>query len=124
LLAHGLPVIATRPEPPEPALTDGGLLRLVGRRDAPGLASTLLGLLADASGRARLGEAGRAYTRDLSWPTIAERHVEVYESVLEERLSARGTGPARRAGAPSASALTDEALPGSGTGGFPGPENG
>ena len=96
LFAHGLPVVATRPEPPEPALTDGNLLRLVGRRDAPGLASALLGLLADAPGRARLGEAGRAYTRNLSWPTIAERHVEVYESVLEKRRSARNSAPVRR----------------------------
>ncbi len=96
LFAHGLPVVATRPEPPEPVLTDGNLLRLVGRRDAPGLASALLGLLADEPGRVRLREAGHAYTRNLSWPAIAERHVEVYESVLEERRSARDSGLVRR----------------------------
>ncbi len=123
LFAHGLPVVATRPDPPEPALTDGRLLRLVRRRDAPRLASALLGLFADAPERARLGEAGRAYTRDLSWPAIAKRHVEVYESVLEERRSARGTGTAGLAVAFS-SASTDEAPPGAGTGRFPDPESG
>lgn len=84
LLAHGLPVVATRPDPPEPELADGRLARLVERRDAPGLGDALLGLLSDATERARLGEAGRVYTRNLSWSTIAARHVEVYESVLEK----------------------------------------
>jgi glycosyltransferase involved in cell wall biosynthesis len=85
LLAHGLPVVATRSDPPEPELADGRLVRLVERRDIPGLAAALSGLLADAPQRARLGEAGRAYCRSLSWPAIAERHVEVYETVLKTR---------------------------------------
>jgi glycosyltransferase involved in cell wall biosynthesis len=83
LFAHGLPVVATRPDTPEPELAEGRLVRLVERRDVPGLAAALLGLLADATERARLAEAGRAYTRHLSWSVIAERHVEVYETVLE-----------------------------------------
>jgi len=99
MLAHGLPVVATRPDPPEPDLTDGRLVRLVERRDASGLAFTLSELLADARQRKSLGEAGRAYTRDLSWPAIAERHLEVYEAVLEERRSAHDTSPAKWAGA-------------------------
>jgi glycosyltransferase involved in cell wall biosynthesis len=56
----------------------------VERRDPSGLATALLGLLADASKRARLGEAGRAYTRDHSWSAMAERHAAVYEEVLEK----------------------------------------
>jgi glycosyltransferase involved in cell wall biosynthesis len=82
LLAHGLPVVATRSDPPEPELADGRLVRLVKRRDVPGLAAILSELLADAPQRARLGEAGRSYCGRLSWPAIAERHVEVYETVL------------------------------------------
>ena len=89
MLAHGLPVVATRPDPPEPDLTDGRLLHLVERRDTPGLASALSRLLADVPQRARLSESGRVYTRDLSWPAIAERHTQVYKSVLEERRIAR-----------------------------------
>lgn len=83
LFAHGLPVVATRPDPPEPELADGRLARLVERRDVPGLASALSGLLADAGERARLEDAGRCYVRELSWPAIAERHMEIYASVLE-----------------------------------------
>ena len=83
LFAHGLPVVATRPEPPEPNLTDDQLLRLVERRDAAGLSATLSDLLADPFTRARLGEAGCAYAGDLSWSATAERHVEVYGSVLD-----------------------------------------
>jgi len=85
LLAHGLPVVVTRPEEPEPELAADRLARVVERRDPSGLASALSGLLADAGERARLEEAGRAYTQDLSWSAMAERHVEVYEAVLKKR---------------------------------------
>jgi glycosyltransferase involved in cell wall biosynthesis len=91
LFAHGLPVVATRPEAPEPELADGRLVRLVERRDALGLAAALSSLLADAEERARLGKAGRTYTGGLSWSAIAERHVEVYEVVLEKGASIRGS---------------------------------
>ena len=84
LFTHGLPVVATRPDSPEPELTDGRMVRLVERRDACGLAVALSSLLADATERTRLGEAGRAYTRGLSWSAIAERHLEVYEAVLKK----------------------------------------
>ena len=85
LFAHGLPVVGTRPDLPEPELVDGELVRFVERRDASGLAYALLELLNDASQRIRLEEAGYAYTQDLSWPYIAERHAEVYESVLQRK---------------------------------------
>src|ERR687885_439982 len=84
LFAHGLPVVATRSDPPEPELADGRLVRLVERRDISGLAAALSGLLTDASQRARLAEAGHAYCRRLSWSAIAERHLEVYEAVLNK----------------------------------------
>jgi glycosyltransferase involved in cell wall biosynthesis len=84
LLAHGLPVVATRADPPEPELAAGRLVRLAERRDISGLAAALSGLLSDASQHARLREAGRAYCRRLSWSAIAERHLEVYETVLNK----------------------------------------
>ena len=83
LFAHGLPVAATRADPPEPELIDGLLLRLVERREVSGLADALSDLLADAGERARLREAGHDYIRGLSWSAAAEHHLEVYESVLE-----------------------------------------
>lgn len=88
LFAHGLPVVATRPDPPEPDLVDGRLVRLVERRDVAGISAVLSELLADASQRARLGEAGRIYTRNLSWSAIAERHEQVYEAALKSRAEA------------------------------------
>ncbi len=87
LFMHGLPVVATRPDPLEPDLADGRLLRLVERRDVAGSSAVLSELLADAPQRARLGEAGRIYTRNLSWSAIAECHEEVYEAVLEKEKS-------------------------------------
>ncbi|HKZ26585.1 MAG TPA: glycosyltransferase, partial [Rubrobacteraceae bacterium] len=88
LFAHGLPVVATRPDPPEPDLVDGQLLRLVERRDATKLSAVLSDLLEDPTMRARLGKAGLAYSESLSWPATAERHVEVYKSVLKRETKA------------------------------------
>jgi glycosyltransferase involved in cell wall biosynthesis len=88
LFAHGLPVVATRPDPPEPDLVNGRLVRLVERRDVAGMSAVLSELLADAPQRARLGEAGRIYTRNLSWSAIAERHEQVYEAVLKSGAKA------------------------------------
>src|ERR671916_958250 len=83
LFAHGLPVVATRPDAPEPDLVDGQLVRLVEQRDAAGISAVLSDLLEDPSMRTRLGAAGRAYAGNLSWPATAERHLEVYRSVLK-----------------------------------------
>lgn len=94
LFAHGLPVVATYSDPPEPELADRRLARLVNRRDVPGLAEVLLELLADAPERARLGKTGRAYSQNLSWSAIAERHVAVYEATLDKALAARTNNPA------------------------------
>jgi glycosyltransferase involved in cell wall biosynthesis len=85
LFAHGLPVVATRLDPPEPDLVDGRLVRLVERRDIAGISVVLSEVLADAPQRAQLGEAGRIYTRNLSWSAIAERHEQVYEAVLKSK---------------------------------------
>ena len=90
LFAHGLPVVATRPDPPEPDLVDGQLVRLVEQRDAAGLSAVLSDLLGDSSMRTRLGAAGRAYAGNLSWPETAERHLEVYRSVLKGVISPTG----------------------------------
>ncbi|MDQ3912317.1 MAG: glycosyltransferase [Actinomycetota bacterium] len=107
LFAHGLPVVATRPEPPEPDLVDGEIVKLVQRRDVTGLTSALLGLLTDASLRVRLGKAGRVYAWELTWPSIAARHVEVYESVLKKRAKVTATWPGSRQGASRAERPSD-----------------
>ncbi|MCA1716963.1 MAG: glycosyltransferase [Actinobacteria bacterium] len=58
LFAHGLPVVATRPDPPEPELAEGRLLRLVERRDEP--------LLVHHSGASRGSVRGGAKEQDRS----------------------------------------------------------
>lgn len=87
LLAHGLPVVATRHGPPDPALAGGCLVRLVAPRDVEGLATALTQLLADAAARARLGAASRTFTRD------------VYRALLEGRGAtvANESAPLKRA---------------------------
>ncbi|PLS85773.1 MAG: group 1 glycosyl transferase [Actinobacteria bacterium] len=85
LLGHGLPTVVTRSDPPEPDLSSGEISRLVERRDVPGIAGAISGLLADSVERERLAEKGRSYVRNLSWPLVAERHGEIYERVLRDR---------------------------------------
>ena len=85
LLGHGLPTVVTRSDPPEPDLSGGQICRAVERRDVPGIAGAILGLLADPAERERLAEAGRSYVRNLSWSSAAGRHREVYERVLQDR---------------------------------------
>src|SRR5918997_5963808 len=88
LFAHGLPVVATRPDPPEPDLVDKRLVRFVERRADAATPAGLTQLLADAPQRARLGEAGRVYTHNLSWSAIAERHEQVYRVALKSGTKA------------------------------------
>ena len=85
LLGHGLPTVLTRSAPPEPDLSSGEISRVVERRDVPGIAGAISGLLGDAPERERLAARGRAYVRSLSWPLAAKRHAEVYERVLKDQ---------------------------------------
>ena len=85
LLGHGLPTVVTRSDPPEPDFSSGEISRVVERRDVPGIAGAIAGLLDSATERERLAGRGRAYVRNLSWPSTAERHGEVYERVLRDR---------------------------------------
>lgn len=94
LLGHGLPTVVTRSDPPEPDLSDDGFTRAVERRDIPDIAHAISGLLADPTERERLAEGGRGYVHNLSWPTTAESHEEVYEMVLRYREKGR-RGPWR-----------------------------
>jgi len=78
LLAHGLPVITTCHDPPEPELADKHIVRLVAPRDVDGLATALIELLSDSLARSRLSEAGSAFIGRFSWDAIAQTHLKVY----------------------------------------------
>lgn len=75
LLAHGLPVVATRQVA---SLPDGHPVRLVPPRDTDALAAALLELLNDSVGLTQLGKGGRAFMQNFSWQSIAKAHRSVY----------------------------------------------
>lgn len=87
LLAHGLPVVATRHNPPDPEVSEQCGVRLVSPRNQDDLAIALGKLLDDPLARKHLGAAGRAFAHQFSWPSIAQRHLEVYQTVLASRPS-------------------------------------
>lgn len=82
LLAHGLPVVATRHSPPDPEVSEQCGVRLVSPRNRDGLAIALGQLLDNPLARRQLGAAGRAFAHQFSWSSIAQRHLEVYQTVL------------------------------------------
>lgn len=78
LMAHQLPVIATRS-------TDLNLLNLVKQippRDPDTLTYALLELIGDRSERDRLAQQGYQFVQQFNWKTIAQAHLEIYRSVL------------------------------------------
>ncbi|MFN8484828.1 MAG: glycosyltransferase [Anaerolineae bacterium] len=85
-LAHGLPIVATRPTHPTPGplpgLTDDVDAALTAPESPTALAETVAALLADPARRTRLGAGARALAARFHWDTIARQHVEVYREVL------------------------------------------
>jgi glycosyltransferase involved in cell wall biosynthesis len=93
-LAHGRPVVTTRPaEPPPgalaglaaedipPALEDGVSVRWVPPGDPGALADAVAALLADPAQAARLASGARAVARWFDWPVIAARHAALYKEL-------------------------------------------
>ncbi|MBD2020296.1 glycosyltransferase family 1 protein, partial [Leptolyngbya sp. FACHB-36] len=83
LLAHGLPVIATRATPPDPDLANATFLRTIAPRDSVALTVELDRLLSDASVRHQLGVAGQRFGQQFSWSSIVEAHEDVYRRVQQ-----------------------------------------
>ena len=81
--AHGLPVIATRPPISSPQLEWAAWL--VPPRNAEALAASLLRLLDDPSTRQALADRARQVAGSLSWPAIAERHLALYQRLVENQ---------------------------------------
>jgi polysaccharide biosynthesis protein PslF len=98
-LAHGLPIVSTlspnaspREEPTlstggpnDPTLVHGENVWLARPSHPEELASAVEALLLDRGLRARLGAGAESLSRLLTWPSIAERHREVY-ALLAGRL--------------------------------------
>lgn len=80
-----LPVVASRLEGITDAITDGENGILVDPGDDAGFAKAILGLIADADERRRLGSRAHAHTLErFDWSKIVVRYLEVYNALLEE----------------------------------------
>lgn len=76
LMAHRLPVIATR------SIDSTLKVKQIPPRDSNALTKALLELIQDSSERDRLSEQGYQFAEQFNWQTIAQAHVEIYRSVL------------------------------------------
>lgn len=81
-LAHGLPVVSTRPRVALPELIDGENMALVPPGDAEALASRIAVLIAEPPARSRLARGALALSARFDWGPIAARTEEVYDEVL------------------------------------------
>jgi glycosyltransferase involved in cell wall biosynthesis len=81
-LAHGLPIISTRPRVDVPELRHGENILLV-PPDAPvALAEAIARLAEDANLRCRLAEGAARLAQDFTWEKIAEKTKSLYEEIL------------------------------------------
>lgn len=83
LMMHALPVVATRATPPEPELE--ALLRLIPPRSIKALTDEMIYLLSNPELRLRLGAAAYQFSQQFSWNSIADAHVAVYQTVLQQK---------------------------------------
>ncbi|WP_035752293.1 glycosyltransferase [Parafrankia discariae] len=91
--AHGLPVVVTAADPPDPALVDARTAVVVPRvRDAGALAVGIRRLLVDADLGARVRAGLATLLADRGWPRIADAHLELYRECRDG-----GTGRGRPA---------------------------
>lgn len=82
LLAHGLPVIATRNHSPAPELER--LLCLVPLRNVAAIQNTLVELIDNQPLRDRLGTLGRDFVRRFAWSDIVQKHLTIYHKTAED----------------------------------------
>ncbi len=79
LLAHGLPVVGTRPRAVEPALER--LLTLTPPKDERALAGALLQHLVGSDSGSYTAEAGRAFAQRFTWEAVTRSHLAIYKQL-------------------------------------------
>jgi glycosyltransferase involved in cell wall biosynthesis len=78
-LAAGLPIVATVTGGTEELIRDGENGFFVAQQSPEDLTEKLGRLLADEPLRVRMGEAGRKRAEEMSWKTVAERFLEIFQ---------------------------------------------
>lgn len=78
MLAHGLPVVATRSQHADRALD--GCLRFTSPCNVNELAIALTELLSDPSKREHLSKSGQTLAQSLAWEAIASAHLQIYQA--------------------------------------------
>ncbi|MGH7361492.1 MAG: glycosyltransferase, partial [Candidatus Methylomirabilales bacterium] len=84
-MAAGKPVIASDIPGYATVVQDGVQGLLVPPRDDRALAAALLRLMNDPDLRRTMGARGRAHAQQYSWETVADRVMDYYVRLLEER---------------------------------------
>ena len=77
-LAHGVPIVTTRPRRPLPELVDGETVSLVPPEDPAALAEGIARLAADPRLRAALAEGACRLSEQFRWPKIAAETLALY----------------------------------------------
>ncbi len=90
-LAHGLPIVSTRPESDEPLIVDGENMLLVPAGDHNATAEAVRRLLNSPDLSAKLSKGALGLAQGFSWEAIAAKHVQLYASLLEDSPSLRPT---------------------------------
>jgi glycosyltransferase involved in cell wall biosynthesis len=80
-LAHGVPILTTRPRVPLPELVDGDNVLLVAPEDARALAAAIEQLAADPELRRSLGDGARSLSEQFRWEKIAAATVDLYRAI-------------------------------------------
>lgn len=83
LMAHALPIVATRATPPDPKL-EHAALQLVPTRSSNALAEQLILLLSNSEFRDQLSSAAHRFSQAFNWENIADQHVAIYQTILEK----------------------------------------
>lgn len=80
-LAHGVPILTTKPCGRLPELVEGENIWLVPPADPPSLAAAIERLAGDAELRRRLGAGAKALSQQFRWETIAGETVALYRAL-------------------------------------------
>jgi glycosyltransferase involved in cell wall biosynthesis len=84
-LAHGRPIISTLPQVELPELVHGGNVWLVPPEDPDALAAAITTLATDPERRQRLARGATELADEFTWPRIAARTADLFESVIRDK---------------------------------------